>query len=274
VAQPLIPLSPALLIPWMGRGGSFLASSREPLLAAEAGRAAFSGVLERENIDSVLLFGGNGTLRHIPPLLHEMGVTCVGIPTTIDGDVSGTERTLGFDSACNFAYAAIDGIRMTAHALPGRIFTLETLGGSSGFLALAVAHGAAAHAVLVPEYSYEAAEVGARLGDIAGREGYALLVHSEGARDSRTLVETLSAAAGIRVRDTRLGHAQRGAPPSHLDRVLAADLAAAAHVALRSGMQTGTLVVRGGAVTLHEGLLDPTPVLPDRALYNQINGLN
>lgn len=200
---------------------------------------------------------------------------CVALPTTIDNNVPGTERTLGFDSACNHACAAIDGVRATAHALPDRLFMVETLGGDTGFLALAAAHAAGAHAVLLPEYDYDDGWLAARLRAAVTRAGYALLVLSEGARGARTLADDLPRWTGIRVRDTRLGHAQRGARPSHLDRALAADMARLAHRALREGLASGAVVVREGRVRLHEGTLAglPSPS-PDRALYDAINGLD
>ena len=126
-------------------GGSMLASTRDAALAEADAESRLKEQLDTHQIDNILLFGGNGTLTYIPPLLEAWGITCVGIPTTIDNDVSGTELTLGFDSACNYAYQAIDGVIATAHALPGRIFMVETLGGDTGYLALEVAYGAGAH---------------------------------------------------------------------------------------------------------------------------------
>ncbi|MCA9907917.1 MAG: 6-phosphofructokinase, partial [Anaerolineae bacterium] len=138
------------LLPWIGVAGTYLQSSREPVLAQAAGQTKLADVLARHQVDALVVFGGNGTLRHIPPLLAELGVVSIGIPTTIDNDVPGTEATLGFFSACDFAHRTIDGIRATGHALQGRIFTLETLGGDTGYIALEVAHSAGADVVLIP----------------------------------------------------------------------------------------------------------------------------
>ena len=262
------------LVPWMGRGGSILASSRDPVLNhAEAGER-IKTVLHDNAIDNIVLFGGNGTLRYIPPLLHDWGIPCVGLPTTIDNDVPGTEMTLGFDSACNFAYHTIDGAMATAHALRGRIFLLETLGGTCGNLALVIAHGAGAQAVIIPEYPYEDMWLSERITDILNRDGYALVVICEGARGARTLADDIPKWTGTRVRDIRLGHAQRGGLASHRDRVLAADMARTAYTALKSGIQTGIACVTNGTLTIHQGSLEqyrlPTP---DRTLYDHINGL-
>ncbi|MBL8162486.1 MAG: 6-phosphofructokinase [Anaerolineae bacterium] len=266
------PLPFTMLSPWMGRGGSILPSSRDPVLSqAEAGEL-IRRILHDQHIDNMVLFGGNGTLRYIPPLLRAWEIPYIGIPTTIDNDVPGSERTLGFDSACNFAYQAIDGALATGHALNGRLFMVETLGGTCGNLALAVAQGAGAHAVIVPEFEYDENWLARRLKTAVERDGYGLLVICEGARGARTLADTLPALTGIRMRDTRLGHTQRGGTPSHSDRVLAAQMARLAHHHLKSN-QSGILVVRNGELTLTAALSD-TPVMPNRELYLQINGLN
>lgn len=269
----MMPLSYDLLIPWMGRGGSILPSSRDPVLSQSDAGERIRAVIESQAIDNLVLFGGNGSLRHIPPLLRQWGVACIGIPTTIDNDVPGTEMTLGFDSACNYAYQAVDGAMTTAHALHGRLFMVETLGGSCGNLALAVALGAGAQAVILPEYEYEEGWLAARLKQAAETYGYGLLVICEGAREARTLADDLPKLTGIRMRDVRLGHAQRGGTPSHRDRVLASEMAQMAYQALKGGTTQGMIMVRGGQLELLADALPDTITPPDRRLYNRINGL-
>ncbi len=268
------PLSSAALAPLVGTGGSYLPSSREPVLRTADGRMQLMAALKAHQIDSMVLLGGNGSLVILMPILADLGIRCIGLPCTIDNDVPGTERTLGFDSACNFAYPAADGIYATAQALPGRIFTLETLGGDSGMLALEIALGTDADAVLIKEYDYDITWVCQRLLSAVTHRGYALLVHGEGANGSRTLAEDIQRITEIRVRDTRLGHAQRGAKPTHLDRTLARQMAQITYCALRDGVDLGAVVVRDGHVQLHQGTLDGFPAqIPDRSLYDAINGL-
>jgi 6-phosphofructokinase 1 len=267
----IIALSPDIFA-WAGIAGSILPSSREPVLAKPEAQDKIHLILQQNRVDYVVLFGGDGTLRHIPPLLRDWNIPYIGIPTTIDNDVPGTELSLGFDSACNFAYHSIDGIRATAHALPGRLFMVETLGGSNGNLALAVANGAQAHAVVVPEYAYLEAWLGERLRWAVEHFGYGLLVIGEFAAGARTLVEELPRQTGIRMRDVRLGHAQRGAAPTHRDRVLAVEMTHAAYGAMRAG-RSGIVVVQRSQVYVHDGALPDAPVLPDRAVYDRINGL-
>ncbi|MBK9745359.1 MAG: 6-phosphofructokinase [Chloroflexi bacterium] len=273
--EELVPLNSATVAPYMAIGGSYLPSSRDPVLSEGSNRQALDNVLIKHHIDNVLLFGGNGSLRYLPPILQEIGVPCVGVPTTIDNDVAGTERTLGFDSACQYAYHAIDGVRATGHALAGRFFTLETLGGHTGMLALAVAEGAGADVVLVPEYPIDDEPYFVeRLKAALKRKGHALLVYTEFVPDKDAVLASLAGKVGARLRETRLGHAQRGGAPSHSDRVLARDWARLAYPALQEGAAAIT-IWKNGRPALHHGLLatDVTP-LPDRTLYNQINGLD
>src|SRR5579859_3361380 len=185
----IIDLATPELTLWSGQPGSYLPSSREPVLSQPDARTTLLEILAAHQIDSLVLFGGNGTFKHVLPLMADWNVACVGLPTTIDNDIPGTERTLGFDSACNFAYQAIDGIMATAHALPGRIFMVETLGGNTGFLALEVALGARADIVLMPEYESSPDWLHRRLIRAVERQGYALIVLSEGVENARTLAD-------------------------------------------------------------------------------------
>jgi 6-phosphofructokinase 1 len=161
----------------------------------------------------------------------------------------------------------------TAHALRGRMFMVETLGGFCGNLALAIAEGAGAHAVLLPEFDYDDAWLAARMKAAVERHGYGLMVVNEEARNARTLAQTLPEATGIRMRDVRLGHAQRGGVTSHIDRALAAELAHEAYHALRAESGSGVLIVRGGRVALQTGELPMVKILPDRTRYDRINGV-
>ena len=268
------PLRIAQLIPWMGRGGSILASSRDPVLNQDDAGERIKAIRRENAVDNIVLFGGNGTLRYIPPLLRDWGIPCIGLPTTIDNDVSCTEMTLGFDSACNFAYQAVDGVMATAHALRGRIFLVETLGGTCGNLALAIAQGSDAHAVILPEYEYEDTWLANRISASLNRDGYALVVICEGSRGARTLADDIPEWTGTRVRDVRLGHAQRGGVASHRDRVLAADMAHAAYHALKDGMLSGIACVHNGNLAIEDNLAQSSIIPPNRTLYNRINSLD
>ena len=270
----LLELDRSLVSLLAGRGGSILPSSRAPTLQEPNGRERLGDVMRRRGIDNLLLFGGDGTIRHVAPLLARWGVSCIVLPTTIDNDVAGTDYTLGHDSACNFALQAVNGIRATAHALPGRIFLLETLGAPTGHLALAIAYACGADLALLPEYPLKQDWLSERLTEVVAREGYALVVVSEAYPEIDRLVREVPRLTGIRLRYTALGHAQRGADVSHRDRGVARDMSRVAWSAFKNGSRNGTVLWRSGAAILHQGSLagEDKPA-PDRRMYELINQL-
>lgn len=270
----LAALDGALLSRLSGKGGSVLRSSREPVLSAPDAGDRLRDVMQANDIDNLLVFGGDGSLKHALPLLERWAVPAVALPTTIDNDVAGTDYTLGHDSACNFALQAVEGIRATADALPGRIFLLETLGGHTGYLALAIAHASGADAVLLPEYEFELDWLAGRMRRAVERAGYGLVVLCEFVPGIDRLIDELPRRSGIRLRYTALGHAQRGADASHYDRTVARDMSRLAWRALKDGLGLGVVVLRDGRLTMREGMMplhDKAP--PDYDRYARINGL-
>ncbi|MEO1290647.1 MAG: 6-phosphofructokinase, partial [Chloroflexota bacterium] len=211
-------------------------------------------------------------LRHILPLLHSWNIPCIGLPTTIDNDVAGTDYTLGHDSACNFALQAVEGVLATAHALPGRIFMIETLGGHTGYLALAIAYSVGAQAVLVPEYDVSLAWLGERLKKTVARDGYALVVLAEGVAIIPQLAEAIPQLTGIRLRYTRLGHAQRGGDVSYYDRFVAHEVVRLAYAGFKEKIQIGTVIMQSGQLSLFEGTLSGDVKAPPN--YDQYTFVN
>lgn len=270
----LTELDRALLSRLSGKGGSILRSSREPVLSQPDAGDRLRAAMRNNDIDNLLIFGGDGSLKHALPRLGRLGVPCVALPTTIDNDVAGTDYTLGHDSACNYALQAVEGIRATAAALPGRIFMLETLGGHTGYLALAIAQANGADAVLLPEYEFDLDWLAQRLRTVVQRAGYALVALCEFVPGIDQMIEELPRRSGIRLRYTALGHAQRGADASHYDRTVARDMSCLAWRALKDGLTLGTVVMRDGGLNLREGkmpLQDKAP--PEYIRYARINGL-
>ena len=257
-----------------GRGGSWLTSSREPVLGAMDARSKLASVMAQHEIDNLLLFGGDGTIRYVLPLLENWDIPCIALPTTIDNDVPGADYTLGHDSACNFAFQTIEAIKATAQALPGRIFMVETLGGDTGYLALAIAYACGADAVLLPEYEIRPDWLAQRLQAAVARQGYALVVYSEGVPAIEGIVKQIPTLTGIRLRLTRLGHAQRGADASHRDRRTAVDMSRIAYKALKAGIRIGALISHNGKLSVREGTptqeKKPPPDYQQYAFVNEI----
>lgn len=256
-----------------GQGGSLYATSRDPILAQSDTRERIQQIIRSNQIDNILMFGGDGSLRHVYSRIVEWGYKVIGLPTTIDNDVVGTEYTLGFDSACNFAYGSITGSIVTASALNGRVFVIETLGGDTGFLALDIACGAGAHAVLLPEYEFDVLWLGQKLKHALEHEGFALVVLSEGVKMISEFPTLIPEITGTRLRYVKLGHAQRGAVTSHKDRLLGYNMASLAYQSFLSN-QWGIIVMDNDQLILQSNLINFNQAkLPDINKYKQVNGL-
>ncbi len=241
--HPLLPLSEALTLSWARRGGTALGTSRledfpERLQAAVER-------LETEEITKLVILGGNGSALAAAALSAHLPTAFV--PATIDNDVADSDSSLGFDTALNTAVVLGDGIRDSAESLP-RLFALETLGGSTGFLAQAVALALGADALLVPEQPLSEKEVVVRLEAAVKVHRYALVVASEGYPDVGEVVARLSAALNTRSRFSRIGHAQRGGRPSGRDRLLARAFAEVALTGLSRNESGRALWQNGRAV--------------------------
>jgi 6-phosphofructokinase len=134
---------------------------------------------------------------------------------------------------------------------------------------------ARAQVVLIPEYDYSNEWLAQRLRQIVTRDNYALVVLSEGVAGSRTIAPDIREWTGLYCRDTRLGHGQRGAIPTHQDRLLAVQMVNVAYEALRNGERAGMTAVHKGDTTLDTSALAQLPPrVPDRRLYDSVNGLS
>ncbi|PNY79702.1 6-phosphofructokinase [Deinococcus koreensis] len=233
------------LRPFARLGGAVLGTSRVPDFTRQVGAAAAQA--RSAGITHALVLGGDGSLRGAG-LLNRAGLPTVGLPATIDNDVPGSAATVGFDSAVNFALPLADALLDTAEALP-RLCALETLGGNTGHLAQAVGDACGADVVLVPEAPLAAPELAGRVSAALARRRHALIVASEGYPALEGVLDALAREVGLRLRLTRLGHAQRGGRPSARDRLLAGALAGEAADLLARG-HAGVLAWRGAPTLL------------------------
>ena len=277
-----LPLGPRDVANVVQRGGSVLDTSRERRFKDPACRERAARVLEEHRCEALVVIGGEGSQQGAVALQEQWGGVIVGVPSTIDNDLGGTDHSIGFDTACNTALEAIDRIRDTASALD-RLFFIEVMGRKRGFIALEVAVGGGAEIVLLPEVpldtewlldvirsNYERGKVSCI---VVVAEG----AHPGGARgllqeiDDR-LVQLQLQGADPRV--TILGHIQRGGSPTARDRVLASRLTSAAVRGAIGGAGGMLFGVRGDAVR-------PTPIADaiaerkeiDRSLLEMVNTL-
>lgn len=219
------------------RGGSILFSARSEAFLTFDGREEAARNLRESSIDGLIVIGGNGSFRGGDALAREQGVAVVGVPGTIDNDIWGTDFTIGYDTAVNTALDSVDRIKDTA-ASHERVFIVEVMGRSAGFIALEVGVGSGAEAILLPETPTDVISLA---GIITGRRlngrKSSIIVCAEGDEDggARAVAAELKTVHGIDSQVTVLGHVQRGGSPTTSDRVLASKLGWAAVDALCSG---------------------------------------
>jgi 6-phosphofructokinase 1 len=228
-------------------GGTVLGSARSPEFKEPAGRATALSNLERRGVDALVVIGGNGSQTGSASLAKE-GFAVVGVASTIDNDLYGTDISIGADTAVNITLEAIDRLRTTASSHQ-RAFAVETMGRDCGYIALMAGIAGGAEVIALPEEETAPAQVAERLRAAYQRgKTHALVVIAEGARcgvrELMQYYERQGASIGFELRVTRLGHVVRGGIPSSADRVLATRLGAAAVECLargESGVLVGTL---------------------------------
>lgn len=225
------------------RGGTILETSRCPEFTTLEGRAKAIKVLEEAGIDGLVLMGGDGTFHGGTLLANECDVDIVGVPTTIDNDVYGTDYTVGFDTAVNTALEAIDRIRDTAVSHE-RLFFVEVMGHHTGFIALESGIAGGAEEMVIPEVTTSTDELWSRLQESFehGKKS-AIVVVAEGDQPGHTFTIAQEAKDKLKSesRVCILGHVQRGGSPTARDRVLASNLGSAAVSALLKG-KSGCMV--------------------------------
>ncbi|SNS26419.1 6-phosphofructokinase [Belliella buryatensis] len=220
------------------RGGTFLKSARSAEFRTPEGRQKAFDNLKKHGIDALVVIGGDGSLTGAHLFYQEFGIPAIGLPGTIDNDLSGTDSTIGFDTACNTAIQAIDKIRDTATS-HDRLFFVEVMGRDAGFIAINAGIGSAAAATLIPEKKMPIEKLVERLKarKKAMKQSNIVIVaeggKSGGATEIAEKIKKQLPSYDIKV--TILGHLQRGGSPSSFDRVLASKLGVAAVEGLMQG---------------------------------------
>jgi 6-phosphofructokinase 1 len=213
------------------QGGTMLGSARCPEFLLEETRRQAIDALARHGVDALIVIGGDGSQAGAHALA-QMGVPVVGVASTIDNDLSGSDVTLGVDTALNIALEAIDRLKTTASSHQ-RAFLVEVMGRCCGYLALMAGLAGGAEVVVIPEAEMEPDEVAAELRRAYERgKAHAIAVVAEGARTNAAALARHFAAhhdvLGFDLRVTTLGHVQRGGAPGAFDRLLGTRLGAAA----------------------------------------------
>lgn len=202
-------------------GGTVLRTSRSPEFKKKEGVLKAAETLALNKVDGLVVVGGDGSLRGALELSRETDAKIVGIPATIDNDVFGTEETIGFDTAVNTAISEIDKIRDTANS-HDRIFIVEVMGRQRGFLALTIGLTVGAETILVPEVEYSLEKIVKTLEENGAKgKKSGIIVAAEGIGDTHKLMKEIEQEAGVEVRLSVTGYAQRGGNPTARSRLLA-----------------------------------------------------
>lgn len=255
-------------------GGVMLGTSRVPPFPKDSDEVAgLNGVRERMGeygLDGFVLIGGNGT-QTVAKLLSDGGIPAIGLPKTIDNDLSGTDYTFGFDTAVSIASEAIDRLRTTGES-HRRCMVLEVMGRDAGWIALHAGMAAGAQVSLIPEFPESLEQIGDWVLSVRDRGRSSLVVVAEGFRlggegavtregldefgrprlggVAEVLAPLIEQRTGIETRATVLGHVQRGGSPTAFDRVLATRTGIAAADAVLAG-QWGTMAgLRGDRIEM------------------------
>lgn len=236
----------------INKGGTFLKSARSDEFLTKEGRKKAYDHLVREQIDGLIIIGGDGSFRGAVQFSREFDVPVVGIPSTIDNDIIGTDFTIGYDTALNTVVEAIDKIRDTASS-HNRLFLVEVMGRDAGNIALHAGIGAGAGDILIPEHhlSYEQLLESLTQSKKSGKSSNIIVV-AEGDRTGKNIFELADFIkkndSGYEVRVTVLGHIQRGGAPSCYDRVLASRLGVGAVEAMLEGGNREMVGVKCGEI--------------------------
>ncbi len=216
-------------------GGTILKTARCKEFTTPEGRQLAYDVLKREGIDALVVIGGDGSLTGARIFANEFNFPIVGLPGTIDNDLYGTDKTIGYDTALNTIMQCVDKIRDTATSHE-RLFFIEVMGRDAGFLALNGAIASGAEAAIIPEISTEVDQLAelVKNGFRKSKNSSIVLVAESpitgGAMGLAERVKNEFPQYDVRV--TILGHLQRGGSPTAVDRILASRMGAAAIDAL------------------------------------------
>ncbi|MBQ1553964.1 MAG: 6-phosphofructokinase, partial [Clostridia bacterium] len=206
------------------RGGTVLYTARSPKFRTEEGVKQAADYCRQLGIEGVVVIGGDGSYRGARDLTHA-GIPCVGLPGTIDNDISSTDYTIGFDTAMNTAMHMVDNIRDTSQS-HDRCSVVEVMGRNAGYLALHTGIACGATAILVPEIPFDLErDVIAKITRTqrTGKKNFIIVV-AEGVGGTEKIARHIQELTGIDTRATILGHVQRGGSPTVRDRVLATQL--------------------------------------------------
>ena len=232
------------------RGGTILGTARCSEMRTPEGQKKAADICRKHGIDGIVIIGGDGSYRGAEKLAQN-GINTIGLPGTIDLDISCTDYTIGFDTAINTAMEAIDKIRDTSSSHE-RCSIVEVMGRNAGYIALYCGVANGAEDILLPEkYDYnEQALIDNIIASRKRGKTHHLIINAEGIGHSTSMAKRIEAATGIETRATILGYMQRGGAPTCKDRYYASMMGAYAADILCEGKSNRVVAHQ------HGGLVD------------------
>ena len=231
----------------ISRGGTILGSARLPEFKDEEVVLKGCQKLQENNIDAVVVIGGDGTYRGADALTKH-GINCVALPGTIDNDIQGTDFTIGFDTALNTIVECVDKLKDTSSS-HHRCSVVEVMGNHCGDLAIYSGISTGAEILITPETGYDEEAVLEKLKYFESRKkNHAIVIVSEKVCDVNALADKISKSTGFAGRATILGHIQRGGSPTPTDRVLASRMGAKAVELLVNGIGGHCVAIKNNEI--------------------------
>lgn len=257
------------------KGGTVLYTARSPEFNTKEGVKKAAENCRKLGVDGVVVIGGDGSFRGARDLTGE-GIPCVGVPGTIDNDISSSDYTIGFDTAMNTAMEMIDKIRDTAQS-HDRCSVVEVMGRRCGDIALEVGIAIGATAILVPEIPFDLKkDVIDRLNkNLKTGKKHFIVVVAEGIGGIDNIVKEIELQTGLETRGTVLGHVQRGGSPTVRDRVVASEMGYRAVELLEAGIGNRVVVMKDNHIVdydITEALNMKKTI--DKKLYDIANEIN
>lgn len=233
------------------RGGTVLYTARSPRFKTEEGMKEAIDNCKKHGIEGIVVIGGDGSYRGARDLSLR-GIPCVGVPGTIDNDISSTEYTIGFDTAMNTAMEMVDKLRDTSQS-HDRCSVVEVMGRHAGYLALQTGIAVGATAVLVPEIEFNIENVIQKIKETqkTGKKHFIIVV-AEGVGGVEEIAKKIEEETGVESRATVLGHVQRGGNPTIRDRVMATEMGYAAVKLLNEGIGNRVIGWKKGEIVNYD----------------------
>ena len=261
------------------RGGTILKTARSKDFMTEAGRKKAYKTLKKENISTLIIIGGDGSLSGARTFANEYNdIVCIGLPGTIDNDLYGTDSTIGYDTALNTIVECVDKIRDTATS-HDRIFFVEVMGRDAGFLAQNSAIAAGAEAAIIPEDRTDADQLEQFISrGFRKTKNSSIVIVSESQKNGGAMhyaERVKKEYPQYEVRVSILGHLQRGGSPSAFDRILASRLGVGAIQALLEGQRNVLIGIHNDDIVyipFVEAIKDDKPL--DKSLIRVLNELS